>query len=424
MKHRFQIENDRHHWKNILTMNDGVILHMDYSENVSGSPKKEPQDAHFNKKQFSLHCTVGHEPDKNVFFYHLANERNHDHNFTDKVVNSLVSRYRAVVDIFRSKSDNCTPQYKCLNVFPLFRRLAMKYKKTFVHYYGVKGHGKGLVDAMSGFGLKTPLKKAIVTHDVFYDTAEKICNFISEEMKEDDTKVYECLVIPSGPPEESIEIPGSQKLHMISYFANGEIQVKEEICSCRECFVGNLVKCQDRTTGAKGKVFLKGIIGDSSDDSESENENNDVSSALESHDEFDNEDNVLSDMEENELFAHTDYTDAIDVPIFIALYAHEGSNTESFFLCQVNAKKTANEGHVTDDNNHLIPAGTDYMVCKYLDKGTENFRKGYVQYSLSTKDVYITYDQVMFPGVILSEFRLSMADYIQLSDISLSFSGR
>ena len=52
-------------------------------------------------------------------------------------------------------------------------------KKFFVYYYGIKGHGKGLVDAMSGFGLKTPLRKAIVTENVFYDSAQKVYEFIS-----------------------------------------------------------------------------------------------------------------------------------------------------------------------------------------------------------------------------------------------------
>ena len=41
---------------------------MDFSENVSGSPKYEPRDTYFSKKQFSLHCTVAHHPEsKNVF---------------------------------------------------------------------------------------------------------------------------------------------------------------------------------------------------------------------------------------------------------------------------------------------------------------------------------------------------------------------
>ena len=38
---------------------------------------------------------------------------------------------------------------------------------------------------MSGFGLKTSLRKAIVTEDVFCDSAQKVYEFISEKMKDE-----------------------------------------------------------------------------------------------------------------------------------------------------------------------------------------------------------------------------------------------
>ena len=33
--------------------------------------------------------------------------------------------------------------------------------KIVISYYGASGHGKGLVDAMSGFGAKEPIRKAV-----------------------------------------------------------------------------------------------------------------------------------------------------------------------------------------------------------------------------------------------------------------------
>ena len=48
LKHRFQIENDKHHRENVLNQNQGTISLMDFSKNVSGSPKYVPQDAHFS----------------------------------------------------------------------------------------------------------------------------------------------------------------------------------------------------------------------------------------------------------------------------------------------------------------------------------------------------------------------------------------
>ena len=48
----------------------------------------------------------------------------------------------------------------------LFCKLAIEHtKKTYIYYYRMNDDSKGLVDAMSGFGLKTPLRKAII---IFY----------------------------------------------------------------------------------------------------------------------------------------------------------------------------------------------------------------------------------------------------------------
>ena len=55
----------------------GPIYHMDYSENITQSFKYEPQELHFNKKQYSLHCTVKHEEVKNKNFHHFSDELTH-----------------------------------------------------------------------------------------------------------------------------------------------------------------------------------------------------------------------------------------------------------------------------------------------------------------------------------------------------------
>ena len=52
---------------------------------------------------------------------------------------------------------------------------------------------------MSEFAIKTPLRKAIVTKDVFYDLAQRVYEFISEKVKDDESKIYECLKITQRP---------------------------------------------------------------------------------------------------------------------------------------------------------------------------------------------------------------------------------
>lgn len=85
--HRYQILNDKYHWPKIVSTTEeyGEIMHCDYSENMSQITKFEPQSAHFNKKAYSLHCTVIHTTNQDApyqYDFHLSDEIKHDHAFT------------------------------------------------------------------------------------------------------------------------------------------------------------------------------------------------------------------------------------------------------------------------------------------------------------------------------------------------------
>ena len=45
-------------------------------------------------------------------------------------------------------------QYKCENVFSMWKSIATSSQKKVIIYCGVSGHGKGLLDVMSRFGVK------------------------------------------------------------------------------------------------------------------------------------------------------------------------------------------------------------------------------------------------------------------------------
>ena len=51
--------------------------------------KYEPQSSHLNKKEYSLHCMVKHEGDKNHYLYQLSDELTHNFAFTFNVSNTL-----------------------------------------------------------------------------------------------------------------------------------------------------------------------------------------------------------------------------------------------------------------------------------------------------------------------------------------------
>ena len=282
-------------------------------------------------------------------------------------------------------------------------------------YYGEKGHGKGLVDAMSGFGLKTPLRNAIVMENVFYDSAEKVHAYFMGKEQEGCKKVYRLLDSIAEGGDEQFLIPGIQKTHMLSFFPSGQVQRKEQICTCTACYNGNFILCENQYNGLKGRIVLQGDDDDTSDEENDDEEEDDA-------DEGD-EDEVLSDMEENELFTHTDIEELINPNQFIAIYSHETAK-EGFFLCKVISKKyTKNK---IDDGQHNIPAETDYMICQYLEKGEENFRKRTVEYKLVPDSlVYVTYEQVFYPQVIISpDMKMSLEDYLCISESALSMTGR
>ena len=177
--HRYLVVNETTVWPRILTTasGDSPIFHLDYSENLQCTPKYEPQSHHFSGTQVILHCTVVHAGDDNSYVYHFADQFKKNHNATLLIIKDLVQTYhKSSSDTIRIRMDNCAVQYKCKSVFAGYRKLAMETKKPVMIYYGVPGHGKGLVDAMSGFGVKSPLRHLIQTEDYYYKSAESVCS--------------------------------------------------------------------------------------------------------------------------------------------------------------------------------------------------------------------------------------------------------
>ena len=184
--HKYLVYNDNYQWPRILaTIPDyGLIYHMDYSENMAQMHKYEVQSAHFNKRNYSLHCTVEHlDGDKHpnlkspyFYHYHLSDEMTHDSAFTSVVFERCLET-GDLPEIIRNKSDNCSTQYKCGKAFNEYLKLAKKYDRNVIKYYGPSGHGKGLVDAMSAFGVKTQQSKQSlqITPDTIYLKISAMC---------------------------------------------------------------------------------------------------------------------------------------------------------------------------------------------------------------------------------------------------------
>ena len=135
--HRYECRNDQYHWPIIRGNCLGYTYHMDYSENISNSPKYEPQDAHFSSKQISLHCTVVHPVDADVSYaYHLSDDKCHDSAFTSNAIDDLLETYHEYKNdpVLRFKSDNCSSQYCCRYIFPYYSELSIKLNKRVIFF--------------------------------------------------------------------------------------------------------------------------------------------------------------------------------------------------------------------------------------------------------------------------------------------------
>ena len=141
-------------------------LWIDYSQNLAFKEKKQAQSANYSGVQQTLHNTLIQEPfgGKRRYVYHLSDDTNHDSILTFNILEDIISKHPEIIQDNRLviRSDNCSTQYKCKYIFNKMAKLAENYQLTIAWFYGVAGHGKGIVDAMSSFGCKKTLLQAIL----------------------------------------------------------------------------------------------------------------------------------------------------------------------------------------------------------------------------------------------------------------------
>ena len=149
-------------------------------------------------------------------------------------------------DIIRFRSDNCSAQYKSKFVFSFWSLLAKNTAKSYLIYYGVSGHGKGLVDAVSEFGVKGLIARAAVFS---FNSAEDIFSYFFKLFENNNQKQYFLLPIDTITAKQDksnpIKMHGCRKRHMIYFHPDGLIQTKQKICSCPNCLEGHFVQCVD-----------------------------------------------------------------------------------------------------------------------------------------------------------------------------------
>ena len=182
LTHRYMVQSDRLYWENFKSQCPYRVVTMDYSENVKLHPKHEVHEAHYSGREHTLHCSIVEKDGSWKFVYHLSDDTNHDSVLTGTILEDIIIQNPEIIasGYLVVRTDNCPPQYKSLHTFQMMKELAIKYGIQISWFYGEAGHGRGLVDAMSHFGVKKPLKDAIVTCDKFFEKAIDMVLYLNE----------------------------------------------------------------------------------------------------------------------------------------------------------------------------------------------------------------------------------------------------
>ena len=100
---------------------------------------------------------------------------------------------------------------------------------------------------MSGFGVKGPIRKAVLTEDFHCSSGEEIYHHVNRLFEGDDKKHYVLLtekdISEKRKIKSSLVLKDCMKFHMITFHPNGSVQTKVNMCSCAECLQGDFIVC-------------------------------------------------------------------------------------------------------------------------------------------------------------------------------------
>ena len=315
LTHRFDVEHDKLVWPLIIEKaitNNQMVMHQDYSEKLQEQPKFEPQDMYWSKKSHNLHCTVLHssnDSEDNQYFYHFSDVLKQDVSFLAVVDADILQSKMSQQKVLRKKTDNCAIQYKSLKVFGYYRATSIATGQTWIVYFGPEGHGRGLVDSMSSFGVKSPLRKEIINKDFYWTTAKELVElfqekgmperFLYNEVTKSDYDSQDWL-------KTAFKIKGCRKLRCFVFHPDGSVETSRHMCECDACFQGDLSQCIYK----ENKTVEDYNEEEDDDDQEDEEEN--------------------EDDDENQI----NVADAVTIGSVIALRTPSHVR-ESFYLCVV-----------------------------------------------------------------------------------------
>ena len=286
-------------------------------------PKFEAQDAHFSGKQYTLHCSIV-EPNDPKYVYHLCDDTTHDPSFVHLVLEDIFE-VRGFKDTHvMIKSDNAPTQYKNRFAFKSLQQLADKYNCTIIRIYGAAGQGKGLIDAMSSFGVKSILRRDITAFDKWFANSAEIVDYLT--LRGDNRMMYthidEKYVDSVRQAREEREIRGCMKGHVFIYKPHErDVLMREYLCACDNCLKLDYERC----FSFESDSYAISSVSDEIDEEECELDDECINNA--------DEDQALHRFEFIELPSYVALVSGkISKPLYIIKVAEKGKATEKMYL--------------------------------------------------------------------------------------------
>ena len=243
--HRSHVKNISKVFPLMKELFNGRYIELDFSENLSLKPKFEIQAAHFSGRQYSLHCSIV-EPGVTKFVFHLRDDTTHDASSVHVVLEDIFIKWGIKNEIVMIKSGNASAQYKDKYAFWSLQHLVDKYNCQIIRVHGAAGHGNGLIDAMSSFGVKAILKRDVIAFDQWFQNSKEICDYLA--IRGDQRMMYahvdEKLTNEQRCSRKSKVINGCMKAHLFVYKPNCEkILMREFLCDGEYCLASDFDVC-------------------------------------------------------------------------------------------------------------------------------------------------------------------------------------
>ena len=246
--HRSHVDNIAIVFPVIKEAFEGKCIELDFSKYLAMKPKHEVQSAHFSSKQYALHCTIVlTQSSERKYHYQFSDDTTHDPSYVTMVLEDIFSDFGIRDESVIIKSDNAPTQYKNLYAFKSYQNLANKFNTRIIRIYGAAGHAKGLIDAMSSFGVKAILRRDIIANDVWFQDSTEIVDYLTQ-CKKNKQFVYKAIK-PSDMDDlrkrkDGLIVKNCMVQHLMVFDPNGKaIYTKEYLCDCEEFLKLNFSEC-------------------------------------------------------------------------------------------------------------------------------------------------------------------------------------